>query len=116
MKDIAKVAVTDPDAAPLDLDWTKARLITPPGKDTITLRLHQDVLDWFKKRGRDVRPASMLPCAPSAKARIMTPQTSTRVERKRGDGLHLTWAAIWPGPPRPYSFYQPATVRPGPTS
>jgi hypothetical protein len=36
--DIAKAAAADPDAAPLDIDWTKARLVIPPGKDVITLR------------------------------------------------------------------------------
>jgi DNA-binding phage protein len=30
--DIAKAVADDPDAAPLDLDWTKARLRTPRGK------------------------------------------------------------------------------------
>jgi uncharacterized protein (DUF4415 family) len=50
--DIAQAVADDPDAAPLDLNWTQARLVIPPGKDTVTLRLDRDVLDWFKKRGR----------------------------------------------------------------
>jgi hypothetical protein len=43
--DIAKAVADDPDAAPLDMDWTKARLVLSPGKDAVTLRLDRDVLD-----------------------------------------------------------------------
>jgi hypothetical protein len=45
------VASIDPDAAPLDIDWTKARLVIPPGKDVITFRLDRDVLDWLRAQG-----------------------------------------------------------------
>jgi hypothetical protein len=37
---------------PLDIDWTKARLVIPPGKETITLRLDRDVLDWLRSHGK----------------------------------------------------------------
>jgi|SRR5271163_1553645 uncharacterized protein (DUF4415 family) len=50
--DIAKAVADDPDAAPLDIDWTKARLVLPAGKQTVTLRIDQDVLDWFRKQGK----------------------------------------------------------------
>jgi uncharacterized protein (DUF4415 family) len=50
--DIAKAVATDPDAVPLDVDWTKARLVIPPGKEVVTLRLDRDMLDWFKQQGR----------------------------------------------------------------
>jgi uncharacterized protein (DUF4415 family) len=50
--DIAQAVADDPDAPPLDIDWTKARLVLPPGKDVITLRLDRDVLDWFRAQGR----------------------------------------------------------------
>jgi uncharacterized protein (DUF4415 family) len=50
--DIAKAVAEDPDAAPLDLDWTRARLSLPPGKDIVTLRLDRDVLDWFRAQGK----------------------------------------------------------------
>ena len=50
--DIAKAVAEDPDAVPLDVDWTKASLVIPPGKDVITLRLDRDVLDWFRAQGR----------------------------------------------------------------
>jgi hypothetical protein len=35
--DIAQAVANDPDAPPLDIDWTQARLSLPPGKDVITL-------------------------------------------------------------------------------
>ena len=50
--DIAKAVADDPDAPPLDIDWTKARLVIPPGKDVITLRLDRDVLDWLRAQGK----------------------------------------------------------------
>lgn len=50
--DIAQAVAEDPDAPPLDIDWTQARLSQPPGKDTITLRLDRDVLDWFRAQGQ----------------------------------------------------------------
>jgi uncharacterized protein (DUF4415 family) len=50
--DIAKAVADDPDAAPLDIDWTKASLVLPPGKDVITLRLDRDVLNWLRAQGK----------------------------------------------------------------
>jgi uncharacterized protein (DUF4415 family) len=51
-EDIAKAVAEDPDAAPLDIDWTQTRLVLPPGKESVTLRVDQDVLDWFRKQGK----------------------------------------------------------------
>jgi uncharacterized protein (DUF4415 family) len=51
-EDIAKAIAEDPDAAPLDVDWTKACLVLPPGKESVTLRVDQDVLNWFRKQGK----------------------------------------------------------------
>ena len=51
-EDIAKAVAEDPDAAPLDIDWTKARLVLPSGKESVTLRVDKDVLDWFRDQGR----------------------------------------------------------------
>jgi uncharacterized protein (DUF4415 family) len=51
-EDIAKAVAEDPDAAPLDIDWTKARLVLPAGKQSVTLRVDKDVLDWFRKQGK----------------------------------------------------------------
>lgn len=50
--DIAKAVASDPDAAPLDIDWDNARLVIPPGKDVITLRLDRDVLEWLRAHGK----------------------------------------------------------------
>jgi predicted transcriptional regulator len=50
--DIARAVADDPDAPPLDLDWTQARLTLPPGKDVVTLRVDRDVLDWFRAQGQ----------------------------------------------------------------
>ena len=50
--DIARAVADDPDAAPLDIDWSKARLVIPPGKELISLRVDGDMLDWFKQQGR----------------------------------------------------------------
>ena len=51
-EDIARAVAEDPDAAPLDIDWTKARLVLPPGKENVTLRVDRDVLAWFRGTGR----------------------------------------------------------------
>jgi uncharacterized protein (DUF4415 family) len=50
--DIARAVAADPDAAPLDIDWTKARLVLPPGKENVTLRVDRDVLAWFRASGK----------------------------------------------------------------
>jgi uncharacterized protein (DUF4415 family) len=42
--EIARAVAADPDAAPLDTDWAKARLVLPPGKELVTLRLDRDVV------------------------------------------------------------------------
>jgi uncharacterized protein (DUF4415 family) len=49
---IAQAVASDPDAPPLDLDWSKARLVPPLGKDIVTLRLDSDVLEWFRAQGK----------------------------------------------------------------
>jgi len=50
--DIAQAMASDPDAPALDLDWSKARLVPPLGKDIVTLRLDSDVLEWFRRPGQ----------------------------------------------------------------
>jgi uncharacterized protein (DUF4415 family) len=50
--EIARIAAEDPDVAPIDTDWTKARLVLPPGKENITLRVDRDVLAWFRATGK----------------------------------------------------------------
>ncbi|MGA8401926.1 MAG: BrnA antitoxin family protein [Stellaceae bacterium] len=51
-EDIARAVAEDPDACPLDIDWTKARLVLPPGKENVTLRVDRDVLAWFRSTGK----------------------------------------------------------------
>ena len=63
--DIARAAAADPDAVPLDTDWTKARLVLPPGKELVTLRVDRDVLEWLRKTARVTRPISTRCWAPT---------------------------------------------------
>jgi uncharacterized protein (DUF4415 family) len=41
----------DPDAVPLDFDWSEAVLVIPPKKKAISIRVDEDVLDYFKHEG-----------------------------------------------------------------
>jgi uncharacterized protein (DUF4415 family) len=41
----------DPDAVPLDFDWSQAVLVVPPRKKAISIRIDEDVLDYFKQQG-----------------------------------------------------------------
>jgi uncharacterized protein (DUF4415 family) len=41
----------DPDAVPLDFDWDEAVLVIPPKKKAISIRVDEDVLDYFKTEG-----------------------------------------------------------------
>ncbi|HYB56770.1 MAG TPA: BrnA antitoxin family protein [Alphaproteobacteria bacterium] len=52
-RDIARAAAGDPDAAMTTAaDWANARVVWPRGKSPVTLRLDNDVLEWFRKKGR----------------------------------------------------------------
>jgi uncharacterized protein (DUF4415 family) len=50
-EDIAKAVANDPDAAPIDIDWSDAVLIVPAKKKAISIRVDEDVLDFFKREG-----------------------------------------------------------------
>ena len=50
-KEIERAVRNDPDAVPLDVDWSKAVLVIPPKKKAISIRIDEDVLDYFKKQG-----------------------------------------------------------------
>lgn len=50
-EDIAKAVAEDPDAAPIDIDWSDAVLIAPTKKKAISIRVDEDVLDFFKREG-----------------------------------------------------------------
>ena len=42
-----------PEAEPLGADfWKSARVVMPPGKTSVHLRLDSDVVEWFKARGK----------------------------------------------------------------
>jgi uncharacterized protein (DUF4415 family) len=50
--DIAKAIANDPDWAEFnDIDWSSAVLVIPPKKKAISIRVDEDVLDFFKREG-----------------------------------------------------------------
>ncbi len=51
--EIERSAGDDPDAAMTTAaDWANAKVVWPRGKSPVTLRLDNDVLEWFRQRGR----------------------------------------------------------------
>jgi len=50
-QEIEAAVRSDPDAAPLDVDWSQAVLVMPPKKKAISIRVDPDVLDYFKNEG-----------------------------------------------------------------
>ena len=50
-EDIAKAVANDPDAAPIDIDWSDAVLVIPARKKAISIRVDEDVLDYFRNEG-----------------------------------------------------------------
>jgi uncharacterized protein (DUF4415 family) len=50
-EEIEAAVRNDPDAVPLDFDWSEAVLVIPPKKTAISIRLDADVLDYFKQDG-----------------------------------------------------------------
>ena len=50
-KEIEEAVRNDPDAAPLDIDWSEAVLVIPPKKKAISIRVDEDVLNYFKRQG-----------------------------------------------------------------
>jgi len=51
-EEIAEAVRNDPDAVPLDVDWSDAVLVIPPKKKAISIRVDEDVLDYFRREGR----------------------------------------------------------------
>jgi uncharacterized protein (DUF4415 family) len=49
--EIAHAVANDPDAVPIDIDWSDAVLVIPAKKTAISIRVDEDVLDFFKKEG-----------------------------------------------------------------
>jgi uncharacterized protein (DUF4415 family) len=50
-KEIEAAVRNDPDAVPLDVDWSEAVIVIPPKKKAISIRVDEDVLDYFRKDG-----------------------------------------------------------------
>jgi uncharacterized protein (DUF4415 family)/uncharacterized DUF497 family protein len=50
-EEIERAVREDPDAVPLDFDWSKAVVVIPPKKKAISIRVDEDVLNYFKKEG-----------------------------------------------------------------
>ena len=50
-EDIARAVANDPDAVPIDIDWSDAVLVIPARKKAISIRVDEDVLNFFKKAG-----------------------------------------------------------------
>jgi uncharacterized protein (DUF4415 family) len=51
-EDIAKAVADDPDAAPIDMDWSNAVVLELMPKTAISLRVDADVYDFFKAKGK----------------------------------------------------------------
>lgn len=50
--EIEAAIAADPEWAELEpIDWTKAEVVIPPKKQAISIRLDQDLIDFFKKQG-----------------------------------------------------------------
>ena len=50
-EEIQEAVRNDPDAVPLDFNWSDAVLVIPPKKKAISIRVDEDVLDYFKTDG-----------------------------------------------------------------
>jgi uncharacterized protein (DUF4415 family) len=61
-EEIHAVIIDDPDAQPTDEGfWKDARLVMPRRKETVTMRLDADLLEWFRKeRGYQTRINAIL--------------------------------------------------------
>lgn len=49
--EIEAAVADDPDAAPLDINWSRASVVVPPRKQAISIRLDEDVVAFFKHGG-----------------------------------------------------------------
>ncbi len=50
-KEIDAAISTDPNAAPSNIDWTDTELVYPEKKMPVSIRLDEDVVNFFKKSG-----------------------------------------------------------------
>jgi uncharacterized protein (DUF4415 family) len=51
-EDVRKAVADDPDAAPVDMDWSDAVVLELMPKTAISLRVDTDVYDFFKSTGK----------------------------------------------------------------
>lgn len=52
-EDITAAMRDDPDWSEfLDIDWSKATIVYPASKKAVSIRLDEDVIDFFKKSGK----------------------------------------------------------------
>jgi uncharacterized protein (DUF4415 family) len=50
-RQIRRAIVSDPEVQPTDAEfWKKARVVIPAAKQTITIRLDADLLEWLRKQ------------------------------------------------------------------
>jgi len=50
-RQIRQAIESDPEARPTDAEfWKKARVVIPAAKQTITIRLDADLLEWLRKQ------------------------------------------------------------------
>ena len=49
--EIEAAVESDPDAAPVGIDWSRAEVVVPKGKTAVSIRVDTDVLDFFKAEG-----------------------------------------------------------------
>jgi uncharacterized protein (DUF4415 family) len=54
-EDIARAVAEDPDACPVDADWSDASLVVPPAMRQSVLFVDADVLAWFRETGDGFR-------------------------------------------------------------
>jgi uncharacterized protein (DUF4415 family) len=76
-KDIEAAVRNDPDAVPLDVDWSQAVLVIPSKKKAISIRVDEDVLDFYKKQGTGYQRRM------NAVLRSYMDQTSGKKRKKR---------------------------------
>lgn len=50
-EEITEAVRNDPDAVPFDLDWSDGVVVMPAKKKAISIRIDEDVLDFFKNEG-----------------------------------------------------------------
>jgi uncharacterized protein (DUF4415 family) len=51
-EDLERIIAEDEDERDLRPDWTRAKLVLPRARQSVHLRLEQDVIDFFKAAGK----------------------------------------------------------------